>query len=279
MTIGSITGAGSHTNPGSIGIGASSDPVSRQFQQQIADAQKRLQEVSSDGELSVEEKMKKRQEIQQEISNLNQQLRQHQAEQRKEQQAAAASRQEGAGQKAARKPGHSGNGLSQEHMQAMISADASVKQARVQGATAKQMEGRAGVLKTEIKQDAGRGDTKKKQEELAELQEKIQDTQASQMSTLADANQAVQEAAAAKSESGTDSQKQSKTDEEKQAAANGRAKKAANADGDVKASAASRAADNSSQKTDETHEDAVKAAPDRTAVTQLVVGAAVDIRL
>ena len=83
MTIGSSTGAGNRTNPGSIGMGKPNDAVSKGIQQQIANAQKRLQEISSDDTLSMEEKMKKRQEIQQEITNLSQ----HEMEMRKEQQA------------------------------------------------------------------------------------------------------------------------------------------------------------------------------------------------
>ena len=62
------------------------DSVSKNIQNQIANAQQKLQDLSSNEELSLEDKMKKRQEIQQEITNLNQQLRQHQIEQRKEQQ-------------------------------------------------------------------------------------------------------------------------------------------------------------------------------------------------
>ena len=62
------------------------DSVSKNIQNQIANAQQKLQDLSSNEEMSLEDKMKKRQEIQQEINNLNQQLRQHQIEQRKEQQ-------------------------------------------------------------------------------------------------------------------------------------------------------------------------------------------------
>lgn len=51
-----------------------------------------------------------------------------------------------------------GNGLSQVSMQAIMSADSSIKQAQVQGSTATKMKGRANVLKAEIKQD-GRKNT------------------------------------------------------------------------------------------------------------------------
>lgn len=88
-------------------------------------------------------------------------------------------------------------GLSQASMQAMICADSSMKQAKVQGSMATQIQGRASVLESEIKQDAGKGNTEKKEEELAELQAKAQSATAAQMSTLIDANKSVEEAAKA----------------------------------------------------------------------------------
>ena len=139
----------------------------------IANAQQKLQDLSSNEELSLEDKMKKRQEIQQEITNLNQQLRQHQIEQRKEQQSKKSSIDDmvaGTKNTSAKK----GTSLSQAGMRAMISADSSIKQAKVQGSMATQMEGRADVLESEIKQDAGKGNTEKKEEELADLKAKAQ---------------------------------------------------------------------------------------------------------
>lgn len=82
-------------------------------------------------------------------------------------------------------------------MRAMISADSSMKQAKVQGSMATQMEGRVGVIASEIKQDAGKGNTEKKEEELADLQAKAQSATASQMSSLSDANKSMEEAAKA----------------------------------------------------------------------------------
>lgn len=79
-------------------------------------------------------------------------------------------------------------------MRAMISADSSMKQAKVQGSMATQMEGRAGVLESEIKQDAGKCNTEKKEEELADLQAKAQSATAAQMSSLSDANKSMEEA-------------------------------------------------------------------------------------
>ena len=151
---------GTNTQTGAIGMAQANDSVSKNIQNQIANAQQKLQDLSSNEELSLEDKMKKRQEIQQEITNLNQQLRQHQIEQRKEQQSKKSSMDDmvaGTKNTSAKK----GTGLSQAGMRAMISADSSMKQAKVQGSMATQMEGRAGVLESEIKQDAGKGNRKK----------------------------------------------------------------------------------------------------------------------
>lgn len=198
MTINGISGA--NTQTAQMGMNQAMDSYSRNLQKQIANAQKQLQELSSNEKMTLEEKMKKRQEIQQQINDLNMQLRQHQMEQRKEkQQAKGSSMDEMLGGTNA-KTGSKGAGLSQTSMTAMISADASVKQSKVQGSVAAKMEGRAGVLESEIKLDAGRGaSVEKKKEELADVEQKAQAATASQMKTLGDANKAMEEAAEADS--------------------------------------------------------------------------------
>ena len=183
---------GTNTQTGTMEMAQANDSVSKNIRNQIANAQQKLQDLSSNEELSLEDKMKKRQEIQQEITNLNQQLRQHQIEQRKEQQSKESSIDDmvaGTKNTSAKK----GTGLPQAGMRAMISADSSMKQAKVQGSMATQMEGRAGVLESEIKQDAGKCNTEKK-EELADLQAKAQSATAAQMSSLSDANKSMEEA-------------------------------------------------------------------------------------
>lgn len=195
----SFQGAGGGAQAGSVSL--QNDSVSKNIQNQIANAQKQLQEISANQEMTLEEKMKKRQEIQQEITNLNQQLRQHQIEQRKERQSKSSSMDDMIGGK--QNTGKAGNGLSQASMQAMISADSSMKQAQVQGNVATRMEGRAGVLKAEIKQDAG-GNTEAKEAELAEAEQKAMSAAASQMNTLANANQTMEEAAKADQDSRMD---------------------------------------------------------------------------
>lgn len=189
---------GRNMQAGIMGMAQANDSVSRNIQNQIANAQQKLKDLSSKEEMSFEDKMKKRQEIQQEITKLHQQLRQHQMEQQKEQ------RKEQQGKKSSvddlvggtkNASVRKGTGLSRANMQAMISADSSMKQARVQGNMATQMKGQAGVLAAEIKQDAGRGNTEKKEAELAKLQTRVQAATQAQISTLADANRVMEEAA------------------------------------------------------------------------------------
>lgn len=219
MTINGISGA--NTQAAQIGMNQAMDSYSKNIQNQIANAQKQLQELSSNEEMTLEEKMKKRQEIQQQISDLNMQLRQHQIEQRKEQQSKGASMDDMlGGNRTAAKSGNKGSGLSQASMQAMISADSSMKQAKVQGSVATQMQGRANVLKAEIKQS---GSTEAKEAELADLEQKAVNATASQMNTLAEANKAVSEAAAAE----RTEKKNSDAKEEKEAQAEGKTEKTA----------------------------------------------------
>ena len=81
MTIGSANGAALQKGNGSVQTGYSAmngqtDAYSKGIQNQIANAQRQLQELSSNENMTSEEKMKKRQEIQQQINELNMQLRQ-----------------------------------------------------------------------------------------------------------------------------------------------------------------------------------------------------------
>lgn len=197
-----------------IGMNQASDSYSRSIRQQIADAKEQLQQLSASKDMTMEEKMKKRQEIQQQINELNNQLRQHQNELRKEKQQEKGSAMDslsGGGRKEG--TGRQNAGLSQASMQSMISADASMKQAKVQGSVAKKMEGHTGVLKAEIKQDTSFGtDTKAKEEELAETERLAVNATASQIGTLKKTNEEMKEAA--KAENASDKTSEPKEDKE-----------------------------------------------------------------
>lgn len=169
------------------------DSVSRNIQRQIARLQKQMQDLSANKELGVEEKMKRRQELQKQIMELNNQLRQHQMEMRREQQQKQSEgTKEALGTK--REEETQTGGISQAGMEAMISADTALKQAKVQNSTAVKLKGRAGVLEGEIKQDAGRGrDVEAKTKELSKIEQAAMKTQESQAKLLGGATDKLQE--------------------------------------------------------------------------------------
>ena len=204
MKINGISEANTHMN--AMNRQTATDSVSKNIQNQIANAQKQLQEISSDKDMSIEEKMKKRQEIQQQITDLNNQLRQHQLEMRREQQQKKSSSMEdmiAGSKKSSMKSGTKGAGRSQagmnaSTMRAIISAGTAISQVQIQGSVATQMEGKAGVLESEIKIDAARGsNVEEKKEELVELQEKVVAVESTQMKTLENVNKELKEAAKA----------------------------------------------------------------------------------
>ena len=214
MRINGLNGV-NNTQAGGMNMMQANDSVSKNIQNQIANAQKQLQELSSNKEMSIEEKMKKRQEIQQQITDLNNQLRQHQIEQRKEQQAKKTSMDDmlGGTRKTATKGGNQGVGLSQASMKAMMSADSAKAQAQVQGSVATKLEGRAGILESEIKLDSARGaHVEKKQEELAEVEQKATEVQSAQMNTLAEANKELEAAVKADQQAEKTDSKDKKAD-------------------------------------------------------------------
>ena len=200
MNISGVSGVQPNTAGIGAGAGGQLDPVSKNLQNQIQDLQKQMQELSANQEIPMETKMKKRQELQKQISELELQLRQHQIEVKKEQK--QKSKKSGfddfLGTKQEEKQEKSqGTGMSAGSMEALISADASMKQADVHGSTAKKMAGRAGVLEIEIKLDSGRGGSSNielKEEELAKAKAVADRATASQMESLAQAGQTLREA-------------------------------------------------------------------------------------
>lgn len=216
MNVNGINGNGTGVQAFQMKMNQGTDAVSKNLQNQIANAQKQMQELGENKEMSLEEKMKKRQEIQQQISDLQNQLRQHQIEQRKENQQKNGSSMDDmlGGNRQAAKAKKGGTGMSSASMQAIISADSSMHQVKVQGAVKSEMEGKAGVLESEIKLDEARGgDTTKKREELAEVEAKAQDITASQMEILSETEKDLKEAAEADREAEKKVDKKDKTED------------------------------------------------------------------
>ena len=81
--INSISMSGIQT--GQMRISPMGDAVTRGLQSQIEEVQRQIQNVIADESLTMEEKLKKKQELQDKIMELQDQLQQHLAEQRQEQ--------------------------------------------------------------------------------------------------------------------------------------------------------------------------------------------------
>lgn len=198
---GIISGVGAAMSAGLLG--QNEDAQSKSIRKQIEEKQQELSELSAKEDMGPEEKMKKRQELIKEISDLNMQLRQHQMEKRMQEKAERQKQsrdvQNAGGQRARNgskgKGGAQAAGLSAEGMSAMLSADASMKQAMVQGGVSNRMENRAGVLKAEIKLDSARGgSTEGKEAELAEVEAKAVSAASAQAGSLREVNENVREA-------------------------------------------------------------------------------------
>ena len=107
--------------------------------------------------------------------------------------------------------------------QSLISANTSMQIARVQHGAKKEMDGHAGVLDAEIKQDEARGgDVKKKKEELEETKKKASELEASTMNTLTSTNEELKKAAkedqeARRTEKAEEKKKAEKAAEKKEA--------------------------------------------------------------
>ncbi|MCM1538163.1 MAG: FlxA-like family protein [bacterium] len=217
MRVENGSGAGSAVDAGTmaaIGMqigqsGQNEDAFSKNIRKQIEQKQQELSELSAKEELSPEEKMKRRQELTKEISDLNMQLRQHRmekrmqekAERQKKSQDAQNARNAGAqsaGRTAKGAKKAQAAGFSAEGMSALLSADAAMNQAQVQGSVSNKMENRANVLKQEIKLDSARGGvTERKEAELAGVEAKAVSAAAAQAGSLRDVNESVHDAAEA----------------------------------------------------------------------------------
>lgn len=173
------------------------DSYSKSLQEQINNAKEQLQSLGEDKEMSIDEKIKKRQEIQKQITDLQNQLRQYQIEQKKEnRQNKGSSMEDMLGGKQTAKSSKAAKGISTASIKALISADSAMNQVEAEGVVKANLKGEAGILETEIKLDSARGkDVEKKQEELAVLEARNRDIESAQMEVLNRADKELDKAA------------------------------------------------------------------------------------
>lgn len=199
MQIGGIQGAGEAVPASQPSITGAEDAVSKNIKRQISEIQKRIQELAQKQDMGLEEKMKKRQEYNQQIADLNAQLRQHEIEARQEkQQPKENSMEDYLGGKESRDGAQDKDSvsISTEGMEAMISADSSKKQSKVYGHVAKDLQAKVKTLSSEINMDASRGvDTSAKASALADLEDRMENAVSKQIGTLSKAADEMKEAA------------------------------------------------------------------------------------
>lgn len=191
------------------------DSISKNIQNEISDVQRKRQELSSKEDIPVEEKQKKRREMQQEISRLNTQLRQRQAEMRREKQKELLSeemktdpdktKEEEAKKVETKEAGQTGKdgreireeekkgteeenkaiGISGTGMQETVAADLAMRQLRSRQSVISGMENGIAILQGEIRQDEARGaNVEQKQAALKKQEEKVQKASAPRFSVL-----------------------------------------------------------------------------------------------
>ena len=203
MNINGIGGTGASQNTAGMTAGKSGqmDTESKNLQQQIEKLQNDLKDISSNQEMPADTKMKKRQEIQKQISELQIQLRQHQIDvkrEEREKKKEKSSFDDLMGTQKKNTQNENPNAvMSASSMTAMVSADVSMKQASVQGSTARKMEGRANVLDSEIALDSSRGGSSNvglKEAELSDAKEAAQKATSDQLASLAEAGEELKSA-------------------------------------------------------------------------------------
>lgn len=164
------------------------DAISKSIENEISDVQRQRQQVSKQ-DLSADEKRKKRQELQQEISRLNNQLRQRQAEVQKKQnkekvtkerdaenvktdnekkEQLAASKKDETKEKEAENKTVEMQDVKKERIkeQTVVSAEVAVSRIRLQNMVVSGIQNDINILEGEIRQDKARGenvDDKKEQ--------------------------------------------------------------------------------------------------------------------
>lgn len=197
MRIGGVQGAGGVPDSQPPLTGAE-DAVSKNIKRQISEVQKKIQELAQNQDMSLEEKMKKRQEYNRQIADLNMQLRQHEIEVRQEkQQPKENSMEDMLGGKESRDETREKDSvsISPEGMEAMISADSAKKQSGVYGHVAKDLQAKMRTLSSEIELDGSRGvDTSAKTGALKDMEERMENAISKQIGTVSKAADEMKEA-------------------------------------------------------------------------------------
>lgn len=191
------------------------DPVIKNAQSQIDELRKQLQQLAENEEIDPKTKTEKKQQIQQQISDLNAQIRQRQAEIRKEKQASKENPQRTAAEAKTKEENEKASGFSAASTSALISASNSLDVADSLSSLHSKLKGRARELTSEIETDKTRGaDITAKQSELDKVNKGVKNTAIAHAQVLDEADDALKNAA--ESDADALSEKESKNVKEKE---------------------------------------------------------------
>lgn len=191
-----------------LNINANTDTTAKNLQSQIADTKKALEKLDKDAQMSAEEKIKKKQELDRKLSELTSQLRQHQlekAQQKKEKEQDTSNNPE-----PLQSPGKDTEKSAEKNMpgsksmEMLISAQSGIGMSRIHSRVAEDLTGRVKVISAEISTDRMRGtDVTFKEEEREKLLRKADKASDSQMKDLHGVFNDVKKASLAEAEKDT----------------------------------------------------------------------------
>ena len=156
-----------------------SDSYADGLRNQIATKQKNLAALNEDEEMSLEMKMKKRKELQQEIADLEAKARAHELEEKKKEEEKAKEKRQEENDKLMGNTRHTSRDgdtahISKAGMQAIIEADKAIDNVEQTNGIRTSITDQSRILETEIKIDKMRGvDTSKKENDLADMHDHI----------------------------------------------------------------------------------------------------------
>lgn len=192
------------------------DPVIKNAQSQIDELRKQLQQLAENEEMDPKTKTEKKQQIQQQISDLNAQIRQRQAEIRKEKQASKENPQRTAAEAKTKEENAKASGFSTASASALISVSNSLDVADSLSSLNTKLKGRARELSAEIEIDKARGaDITAKQSELDKVNKGVKNTAVAHARVLGEADDALKSAAESDAEALSEKENVKEKEEDK----------------------------------------------------------------
>ena len=193
----------------------SDDPVIKNAESQIEALQKQLQQLAKNEDMDADTKREKRQELQQQISDLNAAIRQRQMELRNKKQQENMEKAEAARTKnepEAVKEAKQAGAFTTRGLNAVLSAGNAMEISKAQGDIATKLEGRANELKSEISRDKSRSaDIRQKSNELSKVTRGAKKAKSDQIGTLSKAVRELSDAAEDEEDKKASSQEEDET--------------------------------------------------------------------